>query len=247
MSRHLMHHGLALVEAWVEEQTDTHKGIVSAALICEEFAETDLGRGFVNGLTLHVVRLNGAGYQALGSHSDNTMPWGAEHHAVFRRRFAHGFGVLCVGDDLPLRENRVTLSETETDADGLPAPKIAYALHPNDGRMMDFAVDRAVDLAYACGAFEIRVNRWTDTAGRYAPPAWHLLGTCRMGMDPETSVANQWGQTWEVPNLYLMDGSLLPTGGAVNPTSTIGAVVLRAAGHLRDTCVEARRATRTEA
>ncbi|MEA2531916.1 MAG: 2-methyl,2-propanediol dehydrogenase, partial [Thermomicrobiales bacterium] len=56
----------------------------------------------------------------------------------------------------------------------------------------------------------------------------------------------QWGQTWDVPNLYLMDGSLLPTGGAVNPTSTIGAVVLRAASHLRDRFAEARTEQRSE-
>ncbi len=247
VGRHLMHHGLAVVEAWVEDRTDSHKGIISAALICEEFAETDISRGFINGLTLHIVRLNGAGYQALGSHTGNVAPWGEGHHEAFRRQFAHGFGILCVGDDLPLPDNRVTLSETETDSDGLPAPKISYQLHPNDQRQMDFAVARAVDLANACGAFDVKVNRWTRGDGRYAPPAWHLLGTCRMGTDPETSVANQWGQTWEVPNLYVMDGSLLPTGGAVNPTSTIAALALRNASHLRDTFAEARMARRTTA
>jgi len=247
VGRHLMHHGLSIVEAWVDERTDTHKGIVSAALICEEFAETDISRGFVNGLTLHVVRLNGAGYQALGSHSGNTAPWGEGHHEAFRRRFAHGFGILCVTDDLPLPDNRVTLSETEVDSDGLPAPRIAYRLHPNDRRQLDFAVDRAVDLANACGAFDVKVNRFTASDGRYNPGAWHLLGTCRMGDDPETSVTNQWGQTWEAPNLYVMDGSLLPTGGALNPSSTIGALVLRAATHLRDTFATARTASRTVA
>jgi choline dehydrogenase-like flavoprotein len=90
------------------------------------------------------------------------------------------------------------------------------------------------------------VNRWTIPGRGYAPPAWHLLGTCRMGSDPADSVTNQWGQTWDVPNLYLMDGSLLPTGGAVNPTSTIGAVVLRAASHLRDRFAEARTEQRSE-
>ena len=54
---------------------------ISAVQICEEFAETDVSRGFINGLTLHIVRNNGAGYQALGSHSGNVAPWGAEHHA----------------------------------------------------------------------------------------------------------------------------------------------------------------------
>jgi choline dehydrogenase-like flavoprotein len=55
-----------------------------------------------------------------------------------------------------------------------------------------------------------------------------------MGADPETSVVNKWHQTWDVPNLFLMDGSVLATGGVVNPTSTISALALRAAEHIRD-------------
>jgi len=245
VGRHLMHHGLALVEIWTDRPLETHKGIVSAALISEQFAETDVARGFINGFTMHVVRMNGAGYQAHGSHSGNVAPWGAEHHRWFRDHFDRGFGVLLCGDDLPLPENRVTLSETVTDSDGLPAPRISYRLHPNDARMMDYAVDRALDLAAAVDAVDVKVNRWTVPGRGYAPPAWHLLGTCRLGSDPRDSVVNQWGQSWEVPNLYLMDGSVLPTGGAVNPTSTIAALALRNAAHLRDRFAAARTERRT--
>ena len=142
-----MHHGLAIVEAWVDEITDPHKGIESAVMISSQFAETDVSRGFINGFTMHMVRMNGAGFQALGSHSRHTIPWGTGHHAEFRRRFGHGISIVCMGDDLPLPENRVTLSETVVDSSGLPAPKIVYNLHPNDRRMMDFAIDRAVDVA----------------------------------------------------------------------------------------------------
>lgn len=240
VGRNLMHHGLAMVEAWVDEPLETHKGFISAQLVCEEFAETEVGRGFINGFTMHIVRMNGAGYQANGSHSANAAPHGAEHHAWFRDHFDRGFAILLVGDDLPLAENRVTLSATMTDSDGLPAPKIAYGLHPNDERMMDFSVERAKDLAAAVDAFDVKVNRHHVPDQGYAPPAWHLLGTCRLGGDPRDSVVNKWGQSWDVPNLYLMDGSVLPTGGAVNPTSTIGALSLRNATHLRDRFAEAR-------
>ncbi|MCC6790965.1 MAG: GMC family oxidoreductase [Thermomicrobiales bacterium] len=247
VGRHLMHHGLALVEIWTDRPLETHKSNTSAALICEEFAETDVARGFINGFTMHIVRMNGAGYQAHGSHSGNTAPWGPDHHRWFRDHFDRGFGVLLVGDDLPLAENRVTLSETLVDSDGLPAPAITYGLHPNDQAMMDYAVERALDLARAVDAVESRVNRWTHPERGYSPPAWHLLGTCRLGDDPRDSVVNQWGQSWDVPNLYIMDGSMLPTGGAVNPTSTMGAVILRAASHLRDRFSEARTERRTPA
>lgn len=247
VGRHLMHHGLAMVEIWTDRPLETHKGNISAAIISEEFAETDPSRGFINGFTMHIVRMNGSGYQAHGSHSGNVAPWGAEHHRWFRDHFDRGFGVLLVGDDLPLPENRVTLSDTLVDSNGLPAPAIAYHLHPNDQVMMDFAVERALDLARAVDAADVKVNRWTQPGRGYAPPAWHLLGTCRLGDDPRESVVNQWGQSWDVPNLYIMDGSTLPTGGAVNPTSTIGAVVLRAASHLRDRFADARTERRTQA
>ncbi len=244
VGRHLMHHGLGMVEAWSDQPLDSHKGTHSISIFSEEFAETDPSRGFVNGFTMQVVRANGAAYQANGSHSRNVAPWGAGHHAWFRRHFGHVFGVFVMGDDLPLPDNRVTLSDTLTDSDGIPAPKIEYKLHPNDRGMMDYAIDRARDVARAAGAFEIKVNDYIVPGRGYAPPAWHLLGTCRLGGDPETSVTNQWGQTWEVPNLHVLDGSILPTGAAVNPTSTIGALALRGASHLRDNFAALRTATR---
>ena len=241
VGRNLMHHGLAIIEIWTRERTDAHQGIISAVFISEEFAETDPARGFVNGLTMHITRMNGAGYQAIGSHSGNVAPWGSSHHAWFRDHFAHGFNVLIVGDDLPIADNRVTLSQTLRDDSGLPAPKITYKLDPNDRRMMDFGIERAKDLARAVDAFDVKVNAFTDADGNYRPPAWHLLGTCRLGDDPATSVLTPWQQSWDVPNLFIMDGSVLPTGAAVNPTSTIGALTLRAASHLRGHFAEVRR------
>lgn len=247
VGRNLMHHGLTSVEFWTDENLETHKGNTSAAIISEEFAETDPSRGFINGFTMHVVHMNGAPYQAHGSHSRNVAPWGSDHHRWFREHFNRGFAMLLCGDDLPLPENRVTLSENVVDSDGLPAPKIDYKLHPNDERMMDFAVARALDIATAIDAKDVKVNRFTVAGRGYAPPAWHLLGTCRLGDSSADSVVNQWGQSWDIPNLYIMDGSTLPTGGAVNPTSTIGAVALRAASHLRDRFASARTEGKTEA
>ena len=138
-----MHHTLSMVEAWVDEPLESHKGVICGSHICEEFAETDPSRGFVNGLTLHIVRINGAGYQAMGSHSRNRAPWGAGHHRWFRDHFSRGFGMLVVGDDLPQASNRVTLSETVKDSSGLPAAHINYRLHENDERLIRFGIDRA--------------------------------------------------------------------------------------------------------
>ena len=81
--------------------------------------------------------------------------------------------------------------------------------------------------------------------GVYRTPAWHMLGTCRMGLEPSGSVLNKWHQSWEVPNLYVGDGSSFATGGVVNPTSTVTALALRCARHLAEGFRDLRRATST--
>ncbi|RVB04519.1 GMC family oxidoreductase, partial [Mesorhizobium sp. M7A.F.Ca.CA.004.02.1.1] len=161
-------------------------------------------------------------------------PWGRDHHPWFERHFGHSIGVFAIGDDLPNPENRVTLDPVLKDSDGVPAAKTRYAPGENDKRMMNYMLDRLEELAKACGAFEYRLHDYRDKEGVYRTPAWHMIGTCRMGSDPSTSVVNQWNQTWEVPNLFIVDGSVLTTGGVVNPTATISALALRAAAYIRD-------------
>jgi 2-methyl-1,2-propanediol dehydrogenase len=229
VGRNLMHHTAAILEGWLDEPLGSHKGVINGTHICEEFAETDTSRGFVNGFTMHTVRHNGAGYQAMGSHAGRRPPWGRAHHDWFRRHFSHGFGVLVLGDDLPQASNRVTLSQTVFDSSGLPAPHVEYNLHANDKRLLRYGVDKALEFCRAAGARDIQVNDFHEADGRYRPPTWHQLGTARMGRDPASSVVNRWHQSWDVPNLYIVDGSVMPTGAAVNPTSTISAMALRAA------------------
>jgi choline dehydrogenase-like flavoprotein len=243
VGRNLMHHTLAATEIWVNEPLDSHMG-VSGALISEEFAETDPQRGFVNGFNINILRPNAAAEQALGSFSGHIAPWGAEHHRWFREHFSHNFGAFAIGDDLPHPDNRVTLSETMRDSDGLPAAKIAYEPHENDWRMMRYATERLKELASAVDAFDFKIEDYRVPERGYQPPAWHLLGTCRMGADPATSVTNKWHQCWDVPNLYIVDGSSFPTGGPVNPTSTICALALRAGSHIRDNFQTVRKATK---
>jgi len=233
VGRNLMHHTLVGCEMWVDEPLHSHMGFVGA-LLSQQFAETDVSRGFVNGFNFNCVASGHAGSQANGFMTGIRAPWGHDHHAWFRRHFSHGCGVFAIGDDLPQPTNRVTLSASEKDADDLPAPKIAYAPHENDRRMMRFALDRLAEIARAAGAFEYRLNDYLSPEGVYQAPAWHLMGTCRMGADPASSVVDKWNRSWDVANLYSVDGSGRVTGGAVNPPPTICAVAARCAEHLRD-------------
>jgi choline dehydrogenase-like flavoprotein len=123
----------------------------------------------------------------------------------------------------------VTLSSRTTDGDGIPAPEIHYRMADNSRRMLDFHIERAKESMEAAGAYKIEVDRLMRYSG------WHLLGTARMGDDPKTSVVDRWNRAHDVPNLYVVDGSVFVTSTGVNPTSTIVAIALRAADHMIET------------
>jgi choline dehydrogenase-like flavoprotein len=243
VGRNLLHHTLVSADFWVDEPVASHMGYV-ASVISREFAETDVSRGFVNGFNFNCLTSGAAGEQALGYLSEERAPWGRGHHDWFKRHFGHNIGVHVIGDDLPRPDNRITLSDNHRDEHGVPAARLHYVPGENDDLMMRYMADRLKDLSGALGAFDYRLQDYRDEKGVYRTPAWHLLGTARMGASPEDSVVNKWHQSWDVPNLYIVDGSVFPTGGVVNPTSTITALALRAAEHLRDNFADLRTATR---
>lgn len=244
VGRNLLHHTLVGAEIWVDEPIDGHMGYV-ASLISRQFAETDTSRGFVNGFNFNCLTSTSAAAEvAAGWITETRAPWGRDHHRWFERHFGHGIGVYAIGDDLPNPENRVALDPVKRDADGIPVATMHYAPGENDRRMMNYMLDRLVDIGTAAGAFEVKLQDYRDKDGVYRTPAWHMIGTCRMGSDPETSVVNKWQQSWDVPNLFIVDGSVLATGGVVNPTPTISALALRAATHIRDNFRELKGATR---
>ena len=247
VGRNLLHHTLVGSEMWVDEPIESHMGYV-ASVISREFAETDPSRGFVNGFNFNcLTSTSAAGETAAGWITDTKAPWGRDHHKWFERHFGHCIGVYAIGDDLPNRDNRVCLDPGICDKDGVPVARLHYQPGENDKRMMNYMLDRLVDIAKASGAFEYKLQDYRDNDGVYRTPAWHMIGTCRMGDDPETSVVNKWNQSWDVPNLFIVDGSVLATGGVVNPTPTISALALRAASYIRDNVLELSRTTRSVA
>jgi len=86
--------------------------------------------------------------------------------------------------------------------------------------MLEHGVARAREVLEAAGAKRVFVESPLRVAG------WHLMGTARMGNDPERSVVNEWGRCHDVRNLFVIDGSIFVTAGAVNPTCTIQALAL---------------------
>ena len=133
-----------------------------------------------------------------------------------------------ITEDLPDEANGVTLDPVVRDGDGIPAPRITYTVAENNWRLLDWHLERLREAHLAGGArATYRLRICNDQPG-------HLLGTARMGTDPATSVCDAWGRTHDVPNLFIVDGSLFVTAGGANPTSTICALALRTAEHIAD-------------
>ena len=226
VGKNLMMHPWPIVSGYVEDKLDGARGPITCQW-SKQFYETDPKRDFVRGYTLQFGRGTGPANQAIIGVAAGQLPWGPEHHRVYREMLDHraNIGVAC--DDLPEEHNRVTLDPLLKDGNGIPAPRIDYTISENTRRMMEHGIARSEEILAAAGAKRIHCSR---TALNYPG---HLLGTARMGRDPQRSVVNEWGRSHDVRNLFIVDGSVFVTGGGVNPTSTIQAVALYIADQIK--------------
>ena len=130
-------------------------------------------------------------------------------------------GLLC--ELLPQPDNRVTLAD-EKDDHGLPVARFTYSQCENDRANIAYGKKVLEEIWEAAEAQD------TLTIDRYA----HLVGGCRMGAFPDSSVVDADHRAWEVPNLFVCDGSVMPTQGSANPALTIMALASRFAQRLAD-------------
>ena len=133
-------------------------------------------------------------------------------------RYNHLAGVGANGNCLPYKRNLLELSD-EVDSIGMPKPKISFSYGENEVRMSKHAEKLMTAAWQAAGATDI----WTFQRSA------HVIGTCRMGVDPATSVVDPWGRSHQIPNLWISDNSTFPAALAANPALTIMALALRSA------------------
>jgi choline dehydrogenase-like flavoprotein len=194
---------------------------VGTSIYSHEFYEQRAGRPFTRGFQLQITRENALLLQAMRLEP----AWGAAAQRRVREEFRHSLPVLVMAEDLPDARNRVVLTGAVA-ADGLPGVRVEYTLSDNSRALLDFALDRAEEMLRAAGAHRVTRVPLAPMTG------WHLLGTARMGDDPTTSVTDSRGRCHAVPNIVVADGSVFPTGGAVNPGGTIAALALKTADDL---------------
>jgi choline dehydrogenase-like flavoprotein len=183
----------------------------------EQFYETDENRGFARGFSIQTIGplpIDWAEHVTAEGH------WGYALRE-YMRDYNHWtvLGVLC--ELLPQAENRVTLAG-QKDPFGMPVASFSYSLCDNDKANIDYATKVMREIWEQSGAQD------TLKIDRYA----HLVGGCRMGFTREDSVVDATHRVWGVPNLFVCDGSVMPTQGAANPALVIMALADRLAGLL---------------
>lgn len=186
--------------------------------LTEEFYETDPKNDYARGFAIQTVGPLPIAFSKQLMVAKGAWGWGMRRAMMDYNHWA-ALGVL--GEILPWADNRVQLAD-ETDHFGLRVAKVTFQLHDNDKKIAKAGVKKTTEILYAAGAEEVAEE------ARYA----HLVGGARMGKDPGTSVTDSFGRTHDIPNLFVCDGSLLPTQGSANPGLTIQALAARTADYM---------------
>ncbi len=218
VGRGLMLHPMTLVQGLLPDIAPWH-GHNGGLINSLQFYGSDASRGFLRGARW---ALTGGGHPlavALG----HTGAWGPHHHRRLREQVGRRLQWVLLAEDLPEDHNRVALG-TETDSAGLAGVSVNYRTSENTERMLAWHAERATESLAQAGVQEIGAVRARSNG--------HFMGTARMGLDPATSVCDRWGFTHRIRNLAIIDGSVFPTAGGMNPTSTISALALRTAQRL---------------
>lgn len=215
---HLTTHAGPGVWARFDEEIRWNKGPPNMA-VCEHWNYADDGKDFAGGYAfMSQGPLPRAWAQLVAT---SRRLWG-ERLREAMLDYNYMSGLVAVAETEPRPGNRVILAD-ERDRHGLPIAHVEFSYSDNDRRMQDHARRYMGRMLEAAGGRDL----WTseDTS--------HILGTCRMGNDPDSSVVDPIGRSWDVRNLWICDGSLFPTSGGVNPSLTIQALACRIGDRIR--------------
>ena len=220
VGKNYMRHMTGSVYAIFDKPVNMYRGTTMAGIITDE-SGNDPARGFVGGYEMETLSL-GIPFMAAFL---KPGAWGREFTTALDM-YDYMAGMWLVGEDMPQESNAVTLHPSVKDQHGMPVPNVHFDDHPNDLAMRNHAYGQGAAVYDAVGAVR------TFPTPPY--PSTHNLGTNRMSEKPRDGVVNKWGQTHDIANLFISDGSQFTTGGAENPTLTIVTLALRQADYIAD-------------
>jgi choline dehydrogenase-like flavoprotein len=222
VGKHLMFNGNTAGGALFEHEVNAYKGAPETRIVLDTYDLHDKGHWGGGGFDFRYP------FPPLLS-ALNVPPDGPQWGRAFKQslKHVHTHATQCWGhtSQLPVATNAVDLDPEAKDSWGLPAIRVTYREHDADLRLYKYMFDRGIELLKAAGA----TKTWGGPPGDDPGLGAHLLGTCRMGNDPRSSVVNKSHQAHDVPNLFMVDGSSFVTSGRGQPTLTIQALAFRAA------------------
>jgi choline dehydrogenase-like flavoprotein len=176
--------------------------------------------------------VRGYGFQGGGSTNFNlgAPGFGADYKQKVKES-ATRVNLVGFGECLPYFENFVAIDKNSVDIYGIPTLKITMSWGENEKAMIPDMAESAHEMLEASGARNIQTFSVPDRVPGYGI---HEVGVARMGADPKTSVLNQYQQTHDVKNLFVMDGSGFVSSACQNPTLTIMALAVRSSEYLMD-------------
>lgn len=196
-----------------------------AHALTEEFYETDSRRDFARGFAVQTVGPLPIAFAKQMMAAKGLWGWGLRRAMM---DYNHWSPLGLLGELLPWKDNRIELADGKQgrhdarDRFGLPVAQVTFSLHENDKKLIEFGKNKVMEIMRAAGATEVVQEQ------RYA----HLVGGARMSAKPAEGICDKFGRTWDIPNLFVMDGSVLPTQGSANPGLTIQAMAARTADYL---------------
>jgi choline dehydrogenase-like flavoprotein len=176
------------------------------------------------------------GYSVYPGGGCTEYPWyaaqaegfGSAYKRAVKRRYPSPVNFTIQAPSLPAATNFVDLDPDVKDKYGIPVARIHFQWDENVLSMWEHSKDVCAEVIRSAGGV------YEGSAQEPAIPGWslHETGTCRMGNDPKKFVTNRFGQTHDVPNLYVCDASVFPSSTDKTTTISIMAFALRTCDHI---------------
>ena len=202
------------------------EGIFVNRSLCDWYEIDKMKGGVIDFLFEHANPISKASKQRWNG---DKLLWGKELQDKIFKKFTASkqLNFEVFNDWLPTDDCFVSVDEKYKDMYGVPVANIRRGTHPHDLKIAEQLAKKAKEVLKEMGAENIR-----SSMSSY-PPANLQAGGCRFGNDPKTSVLNKHCQAHEVPNLFVSDGSFMPTGGSVTYTWTIYANSFRVGEYIK--------------
>jgi gluconate 2-dehydrogenase alpha chain len=233
LGKHIMGHMMANVFVGFDDKhMNIYMGPSAQKHTIDDFNADNFdhsGLGFIRGsqISIGTGNLEGGPIALTTVAAPPGVPrWGAAYRDFLAKYFTRHAVMVAQTENLPYPDQVIDLDPNVRDSWGLPAPRVTYDWRrPNERARVEYMQKKMEEIGRAMGASIV----WRAPVSPAGAPGAHHEGGTRMGSDPKNSVVNKYGQTWDIPNLFVIGSSSFPTMSGFNPTLTIQALAYMSA------------------